>query len=383
MNNTKKAGLYIHVPFCLKKCNYCDFYSLSTSPELMERYVSALISQLKEKAEIYSDYTIDTVYIGGGTPTCLGKLLIKIVTAVYKYFNVESYAEFTVETNPGTSKADELIELYVAGVNRLSIGLQSANEDELKLLGRIHSLADYEDTLKNARLAGFENISTDIMFSLPFQTPEKLENTLSYVINSGVEHISAYSLKIEKATPFYSMQKDFILPDEDLDADMYLKICENLEKSGYSHYEISNFAKPGHLSRHNLRYWKCDEYIGFGPAAHSYIGGVRYGYTRNICDYLKVYETKKLCESDIISERSTVTPLEDIRERLMLGLRLKEGVNNSVLEKIAPLYQIHKKIVPLTDSGLIKIKDDGISLTNSGMYVSNAIISFISEISEK
>ena len=383
MNNTKKAGLYIHVPFCLKKCNYCDFYSLSASPDLMERYVSALICQLKEKAEIYRDYTIDTVYIGGGTPTSLGKLLIKIVTAVYKYFNVESSAEFTVETNPGTSRADELIELYVAGVNRLSIGLQSANEDELKLLGRIHSLADYEDTLKNARLAGFENISTDIMFSLPFQTPEKLENTLSYVINSSVEHISAYSLKIEKATPFYSMQKDFILPDEDLDADMYLKICENLEKSGYSHYEISNFAKPGHLSRHNLRYWRCDEYIGFGPAAHSYIGGVRYGYTRNICDYLKVYETKELCESDIISERSTVTPLEDIRERLMLGLRLKEGVNNSVLEKIAPLYKIHKKIVPLTDSGLIKIKDDGISLTNSGMYVSNAIISFISEISEK
>ncbi len=381
MNNTKKAGLYIHVPFCLKKCNYCDFYSLPADNDLKERYTNALIAQIREKALFYSDRIIDSVYIGGGTPTFLGaQLLCLIISQVYSHFNIESGAEFTVETNPGISKKNELSALHLSGVNRLSIGLQSANADELELLGRIHSLDDYTRTIDDARFAGFKNISADIMFSLPSQSMEKLDKTLDFVISSAPEHISAYSLKIEPGTPFYNMREGFILPDEDADADMYLSICDRLEKSGYNHYEISNFAKDTMESRHNLRYWHCKEYIGLGPGAHSYIDGVRYAYSKNISDYIRVYAVGDLGENNIISEKALIDASESTKECLMLGLRLSRGVNNTLLEKIAPLDVIYDKILPLEQNSLIKITKDGIALTNKGMYVSNAVINYILNI---
>ncbi len=383
MNNTKKAGLYMHVPFCLKKCNYCDFYSLSADENLRDRYTNALISQIREKSGLYQDRIIDTVYIGGGTPTFLGsENLCRIVNEVYSSYNVTCGAEFTVETNPGISSKNELSSLFCAGVNRLSIGLQSANEDELKLLGRIHRLEDYENTLINARAAGFKNISTDIMFSLPSQDIQKLESTLDFVISHAPEHISAYSLKIEPGTPFYKAKDTFTLPNEDMDADMYLLICDRLKAEGYNHYEISNFSRDGYESRHNLRYWLCEEYIGFGPSAHSYIDSVRYAYTKSIADFLAVYESGSLNEADIICERKVIDKSESNMEKLMLSLRLSSGVKDSVLEKFAPLDVIYKEIRPLVKSGLIKILDGGFALTDKGMYVSNAVIGFISELSD-
>ncbi|MBE6606196.1 MAG: radical SAM family heme chaperone HemW [Ruminococcaceae bacterium] len=383
MNNVKKAGLYIHVPFCLKKCNYCDFYSLSADESLRGRYTSALISQLREKATLYKERIIDTVYIGGGTPTFLGSgNLCRIVNEVYDSFNVISGAEFTVETNPGISSENELTALFRAGVNRLSIGLQSANADELELLGRIHTLEDYENTLKNARTAGFVNISTDIMFSLPSQGKDKLEKTLDFVISHAPKHISAYSLKIEPGTPFYKAKDTFILPDDDTDADMYLLICDRLKAAGYNHYEISNFARAGYESRHNLRYWESKEYIGFGPSAHSYIDSVRYAYSKSITDFLAVYESGSLNEADIVCERKAIDRSESAMEKLMLSLRLSSGVKDSVLEEFASIDVIYKKIKPLVEGGLINILSDGFALTDNGMYVSNAVIGFISEISD-
>ena len=381
MKNSKKAGLYIHVPFCSKKCNYCDFYSFKSDDLTKEMYVTALISQIKEKASVYADRVFDSVYIGGGTPTALGtRLLCQIVSAVNDYFRIEECAEFTVETNPGIEAS--FADLRLLGANRLSIGLQSANTDELELLGRIHSLDDYKRTFELARSAGFDNISTDIMFSLPFQTIEKLGHTLDFIADFEPEHISAYSLKIEEGTPFYRMRSEFKLPDEDTDADMYLYICERLAKLGYEHYEISNFAKPERASRHNLRYWKCEEYLGLGSAAHSYMNGTRYAYTRDANAFFRVYESGDLCEKDIISEHSVIDRDESVSEALMLGLRLSEGITDALLEKLAPLDTIYKKINPLIKSGLIIKTRDGIALTANGMYVSNAVIGYISDIAD-
>ena len=383
MNNTKKAGLYIHVPFCLKKCNYCDFYSLSADESLRGRYTNALISQIKQKAALYNDRVIDTVYIGGGTPTFLGiQNLSAIVRELYASFSITNGAEFTVETNPGISDEFDFSALLRAGVNRLSVGLQSANTDELELLGRIHTPKDYENTITNARSAGFKNISTDIMFSLPYQDKRRLESTLDFVISHAPEHISAYSLKIEPGTPFYKAKDTFMLPDEDMDADMYLLICDRLKGAGYTHYEISNFARDGYESRHNLRYWLCKEYIGFGPSAHSFVDGVRYAYSKSITDFLAVYESGASDEASIICEHRVIDKSESIMEQLMLSLRLSSGVKNTVLEKFASLDLIYKKIKPLANSGLINILSDGFSLTDKGMYVSNAVIGFISELSD-
>ncbi len=379
--NNKKTGLYIHVPFCNKKCNYCDFYSFSADPAIKSRYTDAVIKEIRSCAERYSDRLIDTVYIGGGTPTSLGtSLLCRIVKSVYESFCVDKDCEVTVETNPGIDIC--FSSLRQSGVNRLSIGLQSANEQELLLLGRIHSLDDYISTVRLAREAGFDNISTDIMFSLPSQTLSLLDNTLNTVISASPEHISAYSLKIEKGTPFYKIKDSLCLPNEDDDADMYLYICNTLDRSGYKHYEISNFACPGKESRHNLRYWNCEEYIGIGPGAHSFINGERYAYVRDINAVISSYESG-LYDKSIFSEKSTIDSDEAIRERIMLGLRLSSGVSIRLLEKLASREKITASLLPLASIGLVYMDDERVSLTDKGMYVSNAIIARLSDLAHE
>ena len=375
-NKNNKAGVYIHIPFCSKKCNYCDFYSFSANDDVKKAYVNALIDHIKSKSEEFEKVRFDSVYIGGGTPTALDtSLLCHIIEAVTNSFALESDTEFTVETNPGMCKKADFGALHSLGVNRLSIGLQSANKDELRSLGRIHSLADYEQTVDAARDAGFDNISTDIMFSLPTQTLEKLAHTLDFVIATAPEHISAYSLKIEPGTPFYAARESLALPDEDTDADMYLRICDTLKSAGYCHYEISNFAKPGHESRHNLKYWQVDDYLGFGPGAHSFVGGIRYAYKRDINEYINA--VTKGDESNIFSELQPIDENEAVRERLMLGLRLKDGTDDALLSHFAPLDEIYARLAPLIKSGLVIKTDRGIALSAPGMYVSNSIINLI------
>jgi oxygen-independent coproporphyrinogen-3 oxidase len=265
--------------------------------------------------------------------------------------------------------------LHSLGVNRLSIGLQSANKDELRSLGRIHSLADYEQTVAAARDAGFDNISTDIMFSLPSQNIDLLENTLKTVIETSPEHISAYSLKIEPGTPFYKIKERLAIPDEDADADMYAYICKRLAEAGYGHYEISNFAKDGYESRHNLRYWLCDEYLGLGPGAHSYIDSVRYSLRRDTLAVCEAYENSAY--DGIIDEHTLIDEDEAIRERIMLGLRLGRGIKLSTLDAIIPRERLLQTIAPLEKSSYLTVNNDSLILTEKGMYVSNAIIGSI------
>ncbi len=371
--NTKKAGLYIHVPFCSKKCNYCDFYSFSANDNQKKDYVNAVLEHAKITANHYPDTVFDTVFIGGGTPTALGgTLLCRLIDGVRNQLVIDDNAEFTVETNPGLCDISDFSSLYSLGVNRISIGLQSANDEELKLLGRIHTTYDYLRTLDTVRNAGIDNINTDIMFSLPSQTPEMLAKTLDFVCAQKPTHISAYSLKIEDGTPFAKMRDSFVLPDEDTDADMYLQICDTLSSHGYSHYEISNFAMSGKECRHNLKYWKLDDYIGLGPAAHSCIKSARYAYKRDVNAYIDKFLSGSA--DDILSERADISEAERSRERIMLGLRLSEGISYGDLFALVNREAAEKNIRNLSDCGLIKLTSNGFALTERGMYVSNSII---------
>ena len=372
--NNKKAGLYIHVPFCSKKCNYCDFYSFAASDSLKKSYVDAVISHAKIISQNHPNTVFDTVFIGGGTPTALGsELLCKLIEGVKSYLTIEPYAEFTIETNPGLCDVSDFKLIASLGVNRVSIGLQSANPEELMLLGRIHSTDDYLRTLDTVRAAGIENVNTDIMFSLPSQTPELLSNTLEFVCRQAPSHISAYALKIEDGTPFAKMRDSFTLPDEDTDADMYLQICDTLASNGYEHYEISNFAKNGFECKHNLKYWNVEDYIGLGPAAHSCVNSVRYAYNRDINAYIKAF-TEKCTESDVFSEYTEISECEKAREKVMLGLRLSKGISESSLFSVSKSPATEKNIRSLIDCGYFRKTLNGYALTERGMYVSNSII---------
>lgn len=374
--DNQKAGLYIHVPFCTKKCNYCDFYSLSGADSLKEDYAYALIEHLKARSKTVNE-SFDSVYIGGGTPTSLGTdLLCKVIETVTNSFLLDNDTEFTVETNPGLLDKTDFKTLFSIGVNRLSVGLQSANKSELEMLGRIHTTEDFEKTFTLAREAGFANISTDIMFSLPNSTTDTLTSTLDYITKISPEHISAYSLKIECGTPFYKMRDSLKLPSEDEDADMYLLIHDRLASCGYTAYEISNFAKPGFESRHNLKYWQHVDYLGFGPGAHSFFRGERFAYSRDINAYIKTF-TSGENDAAILSEHYRVDENEAVRERLMLSLRLASGADDELLGCFAPIDEIYKKLAPLISAGLVTKTESGIALTKSGMYVSNSIINLI------
>ncbi len=372
--NTKKAGLYIHVPFCSKKCNYCDFYSFAANDSLKEEYVGAVLSHAKRLASEHPDIIFDTVFIGGGTPTALGsKLLCKLIDGINKMLNVEEGAEFSLETNPGLYDTSDFKALFSLGVNRISVGLQSANNEELNLLGRIHTIDDYLRTLNAVRSAGINNINTDIMFSLPSQTPDMLSKTLDFVCSQKPTHISAYSLKIEEGTPFARMRNTLSLPDEDTDADMYIQLCDTLTSNGYEHYEISNFAKKGYECRHNLKYWMVGDYVGLGPAAHSCLDSVRYAYNRDLDGYTRVFLDNG-SEDLILSERTVISQHEKMREKIILGLRLSTGVTYDELFAVVNQASAEKNIRTLTECGYIRSTPNGFALTERGMYVSNAII---------
>ncbi len=378
MNN--KLGLYIHIPFCQKKCSYCDFYSCPASDTRKAEYTSALTSQMKTFAPKMSGRCFDTVFIGGGTPTCLdSSMLATIIETARNCFCISGSAELTLETNPGLYDKTDFKLLASLGVNRLSVGLQSADAHELELLGRIHSVADYEHTLEAARGAGITNINTDIMFSLPDQRADTLMHTLDFVLAHTPTHISAYALKLESGTPLFEARAGLHLPDEDADADMYLAMVERLECAGFVHYEISNFALPGHECRHNLKYWHAEEYLGLGPAAHSYVDSVRYACARDLDGFIRAYtNTPETAEKILMTENNTIGTLEAACEKVMLGLRLGAGVSKSALQAAGSL-DIDRKIQMLIANRLAYDTPDGIALTARGMYVSNAVISLMLE----
>ncbi len=351
-------GLYLHIPFCKRKCAYCDFYSAVFSNELTDKYTTALQREIKQWGGKLNR-PIDTIYFGGGTPSLLNDRLSPILDTVRESFSVRENAEITLEINPQDNIEEILKNAKKAGVNRLSIGAQSGNDSELKVLGRTHTAAETQRAVKTARDLGFNNISLDLMIGLPDSTIDTLRQNLDFLLNLNPEHISAYILKIEPKTLFYKTQNILNLPNEDEICDQYLFMCDYLEQNGYNHYEISNFAKQGYESRHNLKYWNCQEYLGLGPSAHSYLDGKRFFYPRD----MKAFITG-----------NTPTPDGDggdTAEQIMLGLRLKKGVDISLL----PTQNLNIFV----KNRLAKIENGKLYLTNQGMLVSNQIISHILE----
>ena len=375
----KTLGLYIHIPFCRSKCLYCDFCSFPRADgETVEAYAKALCRDLARRSAECGDYTVDTVYFGGGTPTLLPVgLLTKILDTVAGCYRLAPDTEITAECNPATGGLDYFTEMRRSGFNRLSIGLQSTHAEELKALGRIHSFADFEKTFSEARKAGFHNISADLMSGIPHQTAERYLASIDRLAALLPEHISAYGLTVEEGTPFGKMGDRLILPDEDTARQMYFEGIERLASHGYGQYEISNFARAGYESRHNLKYWNCNEYLGFGPAAYSDFGGDRFGNARDLAAYIE--------DKSIETERETPTRSQRMNEYVMLRMRLSEGVCAAEFQRrfgceFEPVFG--KRLSAYEQHGFVERTHSGWHFTKEGFYVSNAILSEILDFSE-
>lgn len=372
----KDLSIYIHIPFCASKCAYCDFYSLAGRNKLMPKYQGALLRQITDTAPVLTGYLIDTVYFGGGTPSYYGaRRLINIFNALKSHAQVLLDAEVTVEVNPDSVSFKDMKLMRKEGINRLSIGAQSANDGLLKGLGRRHSFAQVEKTVKNARRAGFDNISIDLIFGLPSQSKVDWAETLNRAAALKPEHISCYGLRIEEGTPLYMYRESPDIPSEDDQADMYLYTVEALKDLGYGQYEISNFCVPGRESRHNLKYWEREEYMGFGPSAHSYVGGLRYHYVPSVPKYIKALSGG---ESIIVSQ-DEIPKSEQAVEYLMLGLRTTKGITGREYHDIyqsnfAPIEELLKSY---EKNGWADFKNGRWSFTPQGFLLSNQLIGSI------
>ena len=379
MNDNKELGIYIHIPFCKQKCYYCDFVSYVDTVERMNKYIEKLKEEIINEKNIYqNDYNVTTIYIGGGTPSILEKEHIKDILDILKEQLKNNKTKFqdieiTIEVNPGTAKEEKLKQYKESGINRLSIGLQSTNDNLLKEIGRIHNYQDFLITYNMAKKIGFENINIDLMIGLPNQTIKDLKNAIQEIKRLNPNHVSIYSLIVEEGTKIEQLldQKILELPDEDLERKMYWYVKNSLELLGYNHYEISNFAKPRKESKHNLNCWEQKEYIGLGLAAHSYINGIRYGNTNNLKEYIETTNFQKIKN---IEEEQT---LEDRKkEYMLLGLRKIQGVSISKFkEKYIenPLYLFRNELKKLVDEELITIDLDTIKLTNKGLNLANIV----------
>ena len=382
-NGEKTVGLYLHVPFCTAKCRYCDFYSAAAPRARHGEYVDALRGELLARAGDAAGYTVDTVYIGGGTPSLLSASEIAgLLDAVRGHYAVQQDAEITMECNPHSARKSDFEALLGAGVNRLSIGLQSAQDSELAALGRPHDFAAFTRTYQAARLAGFSNINVDIMFGIPHQTPESLLRTLEAVLERAPEHVSAYGLRIEEGTPFFEERENLPIADEDTVADMQLLVSSTLKDAHYLHYEVSNYAKAGYASRHNMRYWHGSPYLGFGPAAHSYFEGVRFETPRDTALYVDAVR-----QGDFATLRTNphrLTPSEMREEYVMLRMRLFEGIDEADFKNRfgACFEEIYGDLSRLIAGGFLMRKGGRIAFTERGMYVSNAILSEWLDFSE-
>lgn len=369
----RNLGLYIHIPFCRTKCLYCDFCSfVSRDEQQREAYVGALLREIEAKGT--KDYSVDTVYFGGGTPSLLSAEQIgRILGEIKESFNVSPDAEITLECNPMTVSDDDKYfkELRALGVNRLSLGVQSAIDGELKLIGRRHSFEDAKATFLAARGAGFENISVDLMLGIPSQTLDSLRASANQVIKLGAEHISIYSLQLEEGTPLYRMRERYSLADDDAAADMYELVVKMMKDAGYRHYEISNFARGGRESKHNCKYWRLDEYLGLGLAAHSDFGGKRLENTRDMERYLG---------GEWLQAESDISNSERGFEFLMLGFRTADGISKSeFLARFGVEFdeKYGEKVEKFKKMGYFCEKGDALALTERGFEVSNAILTEI------
>lgn len=358
-------GIYVHVPFCAAKCAYCDFYSLAGKPELWDAYVTRMITELQQQAPECQDWTVDTIYFGGGTPSLLGgERIAGMLHTIRDCYAVQPDAEITVEANPDSMTDAFLSQTRAAGVNRLSMGIQSAQDDALQALGRIHTFRQAQDAFSRARQAGFDNLSVDLMYALPGQTLSQLEQSIDALLALQPEHLSCYGLTLEPHTPLG--RKNPVLPDEDTQADMYLLLCRKMAEAGFEHYEISNFARPGYHSRHNSRYWKQSPYLGFGPGAHGDWQNMRYEIPRDLPAWL-AGQLKPVPEDTEAIDRAA--------EYVMLSLRTAEGFDsewyqNTFLRSAAPI----ERVLSGLPQQYIQHTGSRWHLTDTGFLISNAIL---------
>ena len=374
--NKTPLGIYVHVPFCRSKCQYCDFYSLTEKHDkLIDGYLDATINHIKEAGALAPNYKVDTVYFGGGTPSFFGADgLATILTAIRRNFDVDASAEITFEANPDSISDALLKRLRAEGFNRVSLGIQSDDDTILEKLGRPHNFAQAVQAYHRIRKAGFKNVSVDLMYGLPGQTMKMWRETLDNILDLNPEHISCYGLKVEEGTPLYDVREFSNLPDDDLQADMYLVAVEKLRSAGFRQYEISNFARKGLYSRHNMKYWTGGEYLGFGPSASSDFAGKRFTLARDLHGYIKGIKEG----GEVMEDVQDIPLRERAGEYLMLRLRTSTGIQADEYERLfllpfEPLREVLKKHM---DFYYVYLNDEGRwSLTPKGYLVSNSIIS--------
>lgn len=375
----EELGIYIHIPFCMQKCLYCDFVSYINKSECVKEYINCMIKEIQSYD--LKKYNITTIYIGGGTPSFIESDYIKeIINVIQNKLEKNDTRwediEITIEANPGTVTLEKLNDYKTAGINRISLGLQAAQDRLLKQIGRIHNYKDFLEAYELLKRVGFNNINVDLMIGLPNQSIKDLKESLEKIIKLDPNHISVYSLIIEDGTPISKLldEEKIKLPDEEIERQMYWYVKNKLELNGYNHYEISNFSKKGKESKHNLNCWKQKQYIGIGAAAHSYFKDIRYSNTNNIEEYIKNIKENNIEKNRKIEEKQTIEDKKN--EFMMLGFRMIEGVDIADFKaKFVdnPLYVYREKIKKLTDEGLIEVDLNNIKLTNKGLDLANVV----------
>lgn len=389
MRTMSNIGLYIHIPFCAKKCNYCDFLSARYDEQTIDKYFAALYKQIDIESDRIRD-GVASIYIGGGTPSFVDdKYIARLMEKLFLQFSIAKNAEITIEVNPASAIEGKLGRYIASGINRLSFGLQSTDEGHLKSLGRIHNMQDFLSAYEGARAAGFDNINIDLIYALPGQSLGEYEQDLQRIVELSPEHISAYSLIIEENTVFYDMyyrdllrkeggERTLQLCDEDVELQMLRLTGELLTANNYKHYEISNYAKEGFYSEHNCRYWNRGDYLGLGLGAASLIDGRRFSAIKDIYEYINILNNKdRKILSDIYEDVTILSPEDEIGEALMLGLRLTKGVN---VDKINQLYDTdisdiyREQIYRWTSKGLLRLDDGRLFLTQKGLELANIVM---------
>lgn len=380
----KKLGIYVHIPFCKSKCEYCDFYSLGGSRDrrVTDDYLQALADHIKESGRLTPEHVVDTVYFGGGTPSFFGaENLEKILDEIQRRFRLDPDPEITLEANPDSVTKASLKKLLRAGFNRISIGVQSDDDEMLKKLGRPHTYEQARQAVARAREVGFTNVSVDLMYGLPNQTLTAWKETVENVLTLKPDHLSAYALRVEEGTPLWGYRDCANLPDDDKQAEMYLAACRILQDYGYEHYEISNFARPGFVSRHNMKYWELGEYLGFGPSAASDFAGKRFSAVADLRGYIDGIRQ----HGSILRECETIPMRERAGEYVMLRLRTNRGINAEEYEKgfLMPFKPLEALLSRFEARGYAKKEEDNWVLTEQGWLVSNQIILALNEAQEK
>lgn len=376
----KQLELYIHVPFCVRKCKYCDFLSGPATPEARKKYVEALTKEIMAYEKRMDDYEVSSIFIGGGTPSVLsGEEIVDLFYALHIAFRIKPTAEISIEINPGTITQEKLMTYRKVGINRLSFGMQSAVDEELETLGRIHTYEQLEKNFKLARRMGFDNMNIDIMSSIPGQTFESYLYSLEKVLQLEPEHISAYSLIIEEGTPFHEMYEQgyLQLPDEEEDRLMYDRTREILDYFGYYRYEISNYAKPGFQCQHNIGYWTRKEYLGLGVGASSLIDNTRFTNIKNRGEYADIVKKEGFCPEDLRENVDMIDQKGQISEYMILGLRMTDGISMDDFEDTfgISLEDIYGRIIrKFVEMGLLEVQDGWIRFTEKGISVSNSVL---------